>query len=189
MFSETIRARTRGHFVGLEALFELRFLSKTFYLHNGGGQLKSKDGQEWTGLDGAGRVSGLGASSIGNSRMVQIGLDAEDADIKTLFQDQRTEVEGRKIVVWGQFYDEDLTPLDPKFHHYTGYGDRLQMQKRGPRSRSMDLKIEDFFARRRRSAHAVVSHADQQMRDPTATGFIYQPEMVDKILNLFDARD
>lgn len=179
----------RGHVINAETLFELRFAAGTLFVHNGGGQLQSYDGQEWTGLDGAGRVSGLGASSIGQSRSVTIGLDAEDAEIKILFKEQRQDVEGRKVIAWVQFYDENLTPLDAKFHHYTGIADRLTMKKQGPSSRAMDLSLEDFFARRRRSAHGVVTHADQQMRDPTAIGFIYQADMVDKIINLYDAKD
>lgn len=81
MFSETIRARTRRHVVGAETLVEMRLVSKTHYLHNGSGQLKSRglDGEiesmEWTGLEGAGRISGLGASAIGMSRSVTMGLE------------------------------------------------------------------------------------------------------------------
>lgn len=195
MFSETIRARTRGHRVGLETLAELRFVAKTHYFHNGSGQLKSKDqggaveAFTWVGLDGLGKVTPLAASRVGDARSVTMGLDSEDAEAKVMFAEQRTDVLDREIVFWGQFYDADLNPLDPKFHIQTVIGDRLRKKKQGPRQRGLELVAEDFFIRRRRSAHAVVSHADQQMRDPTATAFIYQPIMVDKILNLYNSDD
>lgn len=195
MFSNTLRERTRGHRVALEGLVELRFVTKTHYFHNGSGQLKSRalDGSiedvVWTGLDGMGRVSGLGASRIGDNRSVTIGMDCEDPEIKLLFMEQKADVYDRDVVFWGQFYDEDLNPIDPKFHIYSGIADRLRMSKRGPRTRSIELVIEDFFARRRRSSHRVVSHADQQARDPGNTGFVYQQAMIDKILTLYDSDD
>jgi hypothetical protein len=79
--------------------------------------------------------------------------------------------------------------VDAKFHIYTGIGDRLRMSKSGPQSRSLSLMLEDMVARRRRSANQMVTHADQQLRDPGSTGFIYVPKMVDKTLNLFDAKN
>jgi hypothetical protein len=195
MFSETIRARLRGHHVQAEVLAELKFTSRTMYVHNGGGTLLSKsaggalEAIQWQGLDGKARVSGLGASSVGNARSVTVGLDAGDDEIRILFGAQEAEVRDRPFVFWGQFYDENLAPLDPRFHLYTGFGDKLRMQKQGPSSRAIDLFLEDALVRRRRSANSVVSHADQQLRDPGSTGFVYAPEMADKILNLFDAGD
>lgn len=191
MFSETIRAMTRGHYVQLEVLAELRFAGGTMYVHNGHQVIKSQDGQEWLPLGGRGRVSGLGASSLGDARSTTIGLDAEDAAIKDIFKDQRAEIDGRLMRFWGQFFDADgnLQPLDAKFHIATQIGDRLRMSREGPRRRLVEAMLEDYFARRRRSANRVVSHADQQMRDPGSTGFVYVNEMVDKVVTLFDQQD
>ena len=193
MFSETIRLVTRGHRVSCAALGEFNFLGSTMYLHNNAGVLTSKgdngtiEAIEWKGLQGLARVSGLGASKIGNARQVTCALDITDAEIREKFADQQREVRGRTFRFWCQFYDEDRQPLDPRFHIYTGTGDRLRMKKIGPSSRSIELLLEDFFVRRRRSANSMVTHSDQQLRDPGATGFIYVNQMVDKTLNLFDA--
>lgn len=196
MFSETIRYVARGHRPGFAVLGELRFLTKTMYLHNGGGTLQSKgpgavleEEHQWMGLQGAAQISGLGASSIGNARQVTVSLTLDDATIKVLFREQETEVKGRRFLFWGQFYTEELQPLDAKFHIYSGIGDGLRMQKQGPSSRVFTLTLVDYFERRRRSAHAYATHADQQLRDPGSTGFMFVPTMVDKRLNLFDARN
>lgn len=193
MFDETIRLRLRGHKVALVVLAEMRFATETLYLHNEGGILRSKDENgaiediAWMGLQGMARVSGLGASVLGNSRQVTNTLDVTDAEIRSKFADQQRAVRGRKFLYWMQFYDEDRQPLDARFHLYTGIGDRLRMQKQGPSSRSLQLLLEDFFVRRRRSANSMVTHSDQQLRDPGSTGFMYVNQMVDKTLNLFDA--
>ena len=193
MFSETIRLATRGHRVDLAVLVEMQFLSRTLYVHNGGGILLSKNQAgavetiQWGGLQGLATVSGLGASKIGASRQVTATLNAEDEFIKATFQDQSREIRGRKFRFWGQFYDPDLSPLDPRFHIYTGTGDRLRMSKQGPSSRRIDLMLEDMLVRRKRTAHSMVTHSDQQARDPGNIGFIFVQKMMDQTLNLFDA--
>ncbi|TPM55353.1 hypothetical protein FJ959_18280 [Mesorhizobium sp. B2-2-4] len=195
MFSQTIREHTRGNRVHLVVLGEFQFVSGTMYLHNEGGILRSNDTAgafdaaiDWKGLQGLATVSGLGASKVGSSRQVTCSLNAEDVTIKTLFADQQAQVKGRRFRFWGQFYDADLQPLDPRFHLYTGTGDRLRMTKTGPSSRQVDLLLEDFLVRRRRSANSMITNTDQQSRDPGSTGFMYVNQMVDKTLNLFDAR-
>jgi len=196
MFSHTIREYTRGHRVQLLVLGEFQFVSETMYLHNEGGIAKSRgfDGAleeiEWKGLQGLARVSGLGASKLGASRSVTCSLNMEDAKIKTMFTDaQQREVKGRKFRFWGQFYDADNQPIDPRFHICTGPGDRLRMTKNGSLSRAIDLFLDDVMSRRRRSANAMVTNSDQQLRDPGSTGFMYVNQMVDQSLNLFDARN
>jgi hypothetical protein len=193
MFSETIKLAARGHRPSCAVLGEFMFASGTMYLHNNAGILQSKDVNgaieaiEWKGLQGLARVSGLGASKIGNARQVTCSLDITDVEIREKFADQQTDVRGRLFRFWCQFYDEDRQPLDARFHIYTGTGDRLRMKKIGPSSRSIELLLEDFFVRRRRSANSMVTHSDQQIRDPGSTGFIYVNQMVDQTLNLFDA--
>lgn len=195
MLSDVIRHVTRGHRVHLVVLAELRFASRTMHVHNEGGILLSRgfDGEiedtHWRGLEGAARVSNLGASRIGSARSVTVTLDATDAEIRETFADQTREVKGRRFVFWGQFFSVDLEPLDPRFHIYTGIGDRLTLRKSGPSTRTMTLMLEDYVVRRRRSGHAHVTHADQQARDPGNTGFLYVPRMADHTLNLFDVRD
>lgn len=195
MFSATIQAYARGRRPKMAVLCEARFATKTMYLHNGGGIIMSRDlsdvieATQWMGLQGAAQISGLGASTIGNSRKVTVSLALTDDAIRARFAEQETEVKGQKFVFWGQWYDEDGVPLDPKFHIYSGEGDKLTMQKQGPSSRVFTLSLEDWFARRRRSANSFVTNPDQQQRDPGTTGFIYVNTMVDKTLNLYDAKD
>jgi hypothetical protein len=196
MFSQTIREYTRGNRVHLLVLGEFQFLSGTMYLHNEGGIAKSKDANgnletiEWKGLQGLARVSGLGASKIGASRSVTCTLNMEDQQIKTMFfESAQRSIKGRRFRFWGQFYDADAQPLDPRFHLYTGTGDRLRMTKQGPSSRTIELMLEDLLVRRRRSANSMLTNSDQQSRDPGSTGFMFVNEMVDHTLNLFDARN
>ncbi|MCC2608394.1 hypothetical protein [Neorhizobium petrolearium] len=196
MLSETIRWATRGHRVHCVILAELQFDSGTMYVHNEGGILRSRgfDGQieaiDWKGLQGLATVSGLGASKIGAARQVTCTLNVESANIKEwFFEREQREIKGRRFRFWRQFYDADLQPLDPRGHVYTGLGDRLKMSKSGPSSRQIVLMLEDYFVRRRRSANSMVTHSDQQQRDPGSTGFMYVQKMVDQTLNLFDARN
>lgn len=196
MFSETVRLAARGHRVHLVVLGEFQFTDATKYLHNEGGILRSRgatgaiEAISWQGLQGNATISGLGASKVGASRQVTCALDAEDAQIKEFFfEAEQRSVAGQIFRFWGQFYDQDLNPLDPRFHIYTGIGDRLRMSKTGSRQRRVELMLEDYFARRRRSAGAMVTHADQQARDPGSTGLIFVAQMIDKTLNLYDARD
>lgn len=195
MFSETIRYAARGHSPGFGVLCEMLFLTKTMHVHNGGGLLSSRgdDGEmediQWMGLQGLATVSNLGASKIGASRQVTATLTVDDDFIKETFADQGREIRGRKFRFWGQFYDADMVPLDPKFHIYTGTGDRLRMTKQGPSSRRMELMLEDMLVRRKRTAYSMVTHSDQQARDPGNIGFIFVQKMVDQSLSLFDARN
>lgn len=196
MLSETMKRVARGHRVHCVVLAELQYLSGTMYIHNEGGVLRSRgfDGQieaiDWKGLQGLATVSGLGASKIGASRQVTATLNMEDAQIKEwFFEAGQREISGRRFRFWRQFYDGDLNPLDPREHLYTGIGDTLRMSKSGPRSRQIVLKLEDRLVRRRRSANMMLTHSDQQQRDPGNTGFIYVQKMVDQTLNLFDARN
>ncbi|MBP1849699.1 hypothetical protein [Rhizobium halophytocola] len=196
MLSETMRLHARGHRVHCVYLCEMRFKSTTMYLHNEGGVLRSRKASgeietiRWLGLQGLANVSNLGASKVGSSRQVTCSLDMDDGKIKEFFfeSDQR-EIKGQKFIFWRQFYDDDGNPLDYRTHVYTGIGDKLRMSKSGPSSRSIELLLEDKIVRRRRSANSMVTHSDQQRRDPTSTGFIYVQKMVDQKLNLFDARN
>lgn len=196
MLSETMKLVARGHRVHCVVLAELQYLSGTMYIHNEGGVLRSRgfDGEieaiDWKGLQGLATVSGLGASKIGASRQVTATLNMEDAQIREwFFEAGQREISGRRFRFWRQFYDGDLNPLDPREHLYTGIGDTLRMSKSGPRSRQIVLKLEDRLVRRRRSANMMLTHSDQQQRDPGNTGFIYVQKMVDQTLNLFDARN
>jgi len=196
MFSQTIKEAARGNRVHCVVLCELQFLSGTMYLHNEGGILQSRsalgviESTVWKGMQGLAQVSNLGASKVGSSRQVTCTLNMEDAVIKEyFFEEEQRQIKGRRVRFWGQFYDKDLQPLDPKFHIYTGIGDKLRMSKSGARSRQIVLMLEDKFSRRRRSANSMVTHSDQQIRDPNSTGFIYVQKMVDQTLNLFDARN
>ncbi|MER9768866.1 hypothetical protein NKJ09_22700 [Mesorhizobium sp. M0189] len=192
MFSQTVKEYTRGNHVHLLVLGEFQFLSGTEYLHNEGGIAISrgfdgaKESIHWKGLQGLAKVSNLGASKVGASRQVTCTLNVENAELKTLFAEHQRDVRGRFFRFWGQFYDRDLQPIDPRFHIYTGIGDRLAMNKNGASSRTLTLLLEDWFVRRRRSANSMITNTDQQQRDPNSIGFIYCPQMVDKSLNLFD---
>jgi len=195
MFPQTIREYLRGNRFDLGVLAELQFVTKTMYVHSGGGILTSRgfdneiEDIQWLGLQGLVGVSGLGASKIGASRQVTATLNAEDEFIKATFADQSREIKGQKFRFWGQFYDSDMVPLDPRFHIHTGIGDKLRMSKSGPTSRLIELMLEDRLVRRRRSANAMVTHSDQQSRDPGSIGFIFVQKMADQTLNLFDARN
>lgn len=196
MFSQTIREVTRGNRVHLIALCELQFSSGTQFLHNEGGIARSHgfDGElediKWLGLQGRAQVSNLGASKVGASRQVTCTLKMEDAQIKEFFfESGQRAVSNRRFRFWGQFLDADLQPIDPRFHIYTGIGDRLRMTKSGPSQRQIVLMLEDRFVRRRRSANSMVTNSDQQQRDPGSTGLIFVQKMVDQTLNLFDARN
>lgn len=196
MFSDAVKRATRSNRVNCTYLCELQFTSGTMYVHNGGGILLSRgvDGEiediQWKGLQGLAAVSGLGASKIGSSKQVTCTLNMESADVKSWFfgAEQRA-VKNRKFRFWGQFYDENNQPLDSRFHIYTGIGDRLKMSKSGPRSREIVLLLEDRLTRRRRSANLMITHSDQQKRDPNSTGFTYVQKMLDQSLNLFDANN
>lgn len=194
MFSETIRIAARGARVHCEVLLEAQFLSGTMYLHNQAGILTSRDPDgapediRWKGMQGLAAVSQLGASKIGASRQASISLNASNATLKSdFFESDQRAVKGRKFRFWGQFYDEDLQPIDGRFHIYTGIGDSLRMRKSGATSRELVLSMEDWLVRRRRSANSMVTHSDQQLRDPGSRGFIYVQAMLDQTLNLFDA--
>jgi hypothetical protein len=195
MFSETIKTYARKHAVGFGVLCELQFTTGTKYVHQAGGILSSRDTNgdlediQWLGLQGYATVTNLGASRVGAARQVNCTLKAEDEWIKEAFADQSREIKGRTFRFWGQFYDEDLTPLDPRFHLYTGTGDTISMQKSGPSSRIIALNLEDFFVRRKRSANSMVTNTDQQSRDPGSYGFIYVMKMVDQTLNLYDTNN
>lgn len=196
MFSETIKVAARGHRIHCVVLGELQFSAGTMYVHNERGVIRSRgfdgaiEGIAWNGMQGLAQVSNLGASKIGQSRQVTATLNMEDKTIKEwFFEGEQRQVNGRRFRFWGQFYDADLAPLDPRFHIYTGIGDKLRMSKSGPSSRTITLMIEDRFVRRRRSANSMITHSDQQKRDPGNTGFIYVQKMVDQTLNLFDARN
>lgn len=196
MLSDTIRRAVRGHRVHCAILAELQFEGGTMYVHNERGILHSRalDGEmesiQWLGLSGCASVSGLGASKIGASRQASVTLDVENSKLKEFFfeRDQRA-VKGRMFRFWRQFYDEDLVPIDPRGHVYTGIGDKLRMSKSGASSRQLVLSLEDYTARRRRSANSMVTHSDHQTRDKGSTGFIYVQKMLDQTLNLFDARN
>ncbi|MER9199667.1 hypothetical protein NKH74_10660 [Mesorhizobium sp. M0933] len=161
-------------------------------MHNEGGIAISrgfdgaKESIHWKGLQGLAKVSNLGASKIGASRQVTCTLNVENAELKTLFAEHQRDVRGRFFRFWGQFYDRDLQPIDPRFHIYTGIGDRLSMNKTGPSSRTLTLMLEDIFVRRRRSANSMITNTDQQQRDPNSTGFMYVSQMIDKNLNIYD---
>lgn len=196
MLSKTMKVAARGHRVHCVVLCELQFVSGTMYLHNEGGILKSRgfDGSlesiDWLGMQGLATVSNLGASKVGESRQVTCTLNAESAQIKEwFFESEQREVKGRRFRFWRQFYDADLQPLDPRGHVYTGLGDKLRMAKSGATTRTITLLLEDYFARRRRSANSMVTQSDQQLRDPGSTGFIFVSKMIDQTLNLFDARN
>lgn len=196
MFSETIKVASRGNRIHCVVLAEMQFVSGTMFVHNEGGVLRSRgfdgaiEATAWNGLQGYARLSGLGASKVGHSRQVTTSVNAEDDVIKSFFfESEQRQITGRRFRFWGQFYDADLAPLDSRFHIYTGIGDKLRMQKSGASSRTITLLLEDRFVRRRRSANSMVTHSDQQKRDPGSTGFIYVQKMLDQTLNLFDARN
>lgn len=151
-------------------LAELRFASRTMFLHNGVGRLDLY-GQVWEGLGQWASVQGLAQVRTAESSKVTLALSGVDADILRIARNSRDDVEGRQAFLWIQLMDERWQPLGARIALLWGVMQRLVLRvtpaSDGEGStRVAELEVENAFAARSRPPSRRFTDADHQLDHP-----------------------
>lgn len=168
-------------------LCETQFKSETMLLHNGTGILLSADGREWQGIGGQASFEGLQSSTMNEARSSTVTLNSQEQIFLDAFENQVTEVKGRKFIFYLQAYNAQLQPIGTLYQIYTGIGDFMRMSVEQGGGRMLSLSMEDRGAARRKNAHSRITQSDQNKRDPGSTGFAQVNAFKEWTINLYDA--
>lgn len=147
-------------------LAELRFASRTMYLHNGFGMLDLY-GQEWEGTGGLCAIRGLAQQRTAESAKVTLTLSGIDADVQRLARNNVADVQGRQAFLWTQLIDERHGAIGQRIALVWGVMQRINLRVQpasdtGGTVRSAELEIENPFAARSRPAARYFTDADHQ---------------------------
>ena len=149
-------------------LLHFEFLTDPKRIHLGYGPVKA-GGHVWQGIGEAGGMQGLERASRGSAPQATFSLSGVDNDHLSAFLSQRTEVKGRKVNVYAQFYTQDLQPIDYLLLVYSGRMDRMSL-RRSVSTSTVYVTAEQPFARRARVPNGTLSDRDQKRLFPGDRG-------------------
>jgi hypothetical protein len=175
-FNGTIEAIADGQVVRAEILADHDFNDGHAYNWTGLGTL-TLDGHDWVG---AGELVSLGPLPFGGddaASPMTITLSGVNAAFVSEARSLPT-VRGRSQLLYLQFFDADLQPLDTKYLLADRLMDVMGYSGVGPAQRSISLTSEDVWTARNTAEHANWSDANQQVLFPGDRGLEFVAELV-----------
>ncbi len=166
-FPETIKAHLAGRVVRKARLLEMDFVSKRMGLWNGFGKLTTKDGREWEGVGGLGKISGIASSMGGKAPELVFTLSGVDESFAAKAKGEASEYFDRSAVVFDQFFDDEWGLLDNPYAVSFGLMRKLTSTREATEGgfvRTVSISAEGPFAAKKRAKFAYVTPADQRNR-------------------------
>jgi hypothetical protein len=169
-FDATIAAALAGRVVRTARLVEMDFADGAARLWEGGTGLIKVGGLEWQGAGELGSISGIESALGGTAPQVTLALSGIAASFVGEMVASETNVKGRDVTIYFQFFDEDWTPLDNPYAVFLGLMDVMTAKIKSPTSATIELTCEGIFTRRSRPVWGYLSDRSQQALYPGDTG-------------------
>jgi hypothetical protein len=180
-FSETILAQIKGRKIRRARLVEFDFVSGPIRVWNGARRLRTKDGKEWQGMFGFGRIEGLQQAINGDAPEMRFSVSGVAAAFVQKARGEASEYFNRRVLVFSQFFagedDEDFNPWEPidnPFAEAWGIMRALTYEKtaeEGGFRRIVTISAETpFGATKKRPPFSYVTDTDQRQRFPDDRG-------------------
>lgn len=167
-YPDLVRAiqQRRQFFVAL--LVKLDFTSGPMFVWTGPGPLQDTNGQVWQGLGQLGQVSDIDRALV-SSQTPTLSLSGVDPVLAGRALAASQEVKGRAAVIFEQYYDENIAPIEKPVAIWNGLMDRAKIST-GAATSVISVSTVTLLYRRRRPALAYLSDATQQTLYPGDTG-------------------
>jgi hypothetical protein len=179
-FPETIAEMRRTGKLNASILIYMDFLGDPQAVWLGVGDLKTKNGITWKGVGTAVNIEG-GAQQAGlASPNLTVSL-AATAEMLTKAKSSADQINGRRILVAVQFFDEAWQPVDNTIPIYNGVMDRISFQIE-PDKKFITLYCESPFVRKHSPRIQYWTSADQNVKYPNDRLFDSVPGLQDKII-------
>jgi len=175
-FVQTAAAYLAGREVRAAWLAEFAFASEAMRLWQGFGDIVA-GGETWSGLGEFGSISGLESPVNGNAPNVTFTLSGVSSDIVSKATSATTEVRGRPVTLFVQFFDGAWQVLDQPYAIFSGVMDQMTIRADGPATRTIDLTAESLWTRRLVVPWGYMSATSQRARYPGDTGFDLMQQM------------
>lgn len=168
-----------GQRVGVAALFEFEFLSKTVRFWDGLRTLKTADGREWNASGQLISASGLEQSRDLSAPQATFTLSGVDSELIAFAAGNEQQVTNRPMTVYLQFLSDRFECFDNPVAVWSGIMDRLSFRA-GTGTQTITLAAETLFYKRIRAQYAYMTDRDQQARWPGDRGMEFMPTLRNK---------
>ena len=169
-FNDTIAAALAGTVVRCDLLVFFDFRTTPMRLWPGFGVLHTNDGHDWSGLGELGQIGDLESAIAGGAPQTTFTLSGVDTNLIADAMNQSSEVKGRDVTVYMQFFDADFQCLDNPYAIWTGLMDVMSVKQTGPATCSVELTAESLFARRALPPLGMLTDRDQRRFYPDDSG-------------------
>jgi hypothetical protein len=171
-FDTTQKALSQGLSVFYGELFDVGFTSGVGYYWDGFGPLVAYS------------HTYLGAANVVARSEIPVGIDDEagdltltmsgvDATILNMVRASEAEIYGRALVIWGQFFGEDLQPSGARWQIFSGIMDVPTYSVGAFDARSIVIPCEGEWTDRNAARHSLFSDKDQKARFAGDRGLEY----------------
>jgi hypothetical protein len=170
LFADTIGAAVTEQTVHMALLLEFGFLSGTYRLWQGYGNLVTSDSKTWQGLGDVGTISGLDQAINGAAPKASLTLSEVTPQGIAVATNSWYEARFRPLTVYLQFFDRNLKLLDSPVAINRFTMQQIEVKFTGPALRDLVIHCEQLFAARGFPTHGWLSDTDQQARYGGDTG-------------------
>lgn len=181
-FPAATSALLAGQIVRCAVLVRFDFTTAPRNLWLGAGKLWA-GGEYWDGLGELGSVSGIESAIGGTAPVATFRLSGVDAALVPAALASATEVKGRDVTVYLQFFDDEQQTLDEPFSIYAGTLDVMRINAQGSELRTIEVTAETLFARRAMPPWGYLTDRDQQKLFPGDRGLEHVPFMISRTVN------
>ena len=171
-FDSTQQALAEGKSVFFGELYEVGFKSGTIGYWDGFGDI-SAYGRTWSGRGQFVERSEIPFGINDEAGAISLTLSGVDSAIVAAVQAETSEFYGQPLVIWGQFFDEDLQISGARFHLFGGVMDVPTYGGTGPGSRVVMIPVEGEWSDRNGAAFQYFTNANQQKRFAGDKGLEY----------------
>lgn len=167
-YPDLVRAMQQRPQLLRDLLVKLDFTSGPMFVWTGVGPFQDLNGQIWQGLGQLGQVSDLDRSLV-SSQTPTLSLSGVDPVIAARSLAAPQEIKGRVAIIFEQYFEVDLSPIDQPIALWNGLMDRAKISTEVATS-VITVSTVTLLYRRRRPALAYLSDATQQSLYPGDTG-------------------
>ena len=171
-FDATQQALAEGKSVFYGELYEIDFASGTIGYWDGFGDI-SAYGRTWSGRGQFVERSEIPFGIDDEAGAISLTLSGVDPAIVAAVHSATAEFYGRSLVIWGQFFDEDLQLSGDRFHLFGGLMDVPTYGGTGSGSRVVMIPVEGEWSDRNGAAVEFFTNTSQQARYPGDKGLEY----------------
>ena len=160
-FPATVAAALAAREVRIARLVEMDFADGVGrYWEGGTGQLVA-GGQTWLGTGELGAIGGIESAIGGTAPEIKLSLSGIAGSFVAEMLAAETQVKGRDLTIYLQFFDDAWNTLDEPYAVFLGLMD-VMSAKVAPNKATIDLSVESLFTRRGRPVWGYLSDRSQQ---------------------------